>query len=62
MCQNGDGSNDKKINYHCRLLIDTANNLMSEITPIVDTHDCLKEDIGFCDVLGKLVCNSHFIR
>ena len=48
---------DKKINYHRRLLIDTAHKLMSEIPPISDIHDRLKEDMGFCDALGKLVCN-----
>lgn len=47
---------DKKINYHRRLLIDTAHKLMPEITPIGDIHDRLKQDMGFCDALGKLVC------
>ena len=49
---------DKKINYHRRLLIDTAHKLMSELPPIGDMHDRLKEDIYFCDVLGKLVCST----
>ena len=49
---------NKKINYHRRLLIDTAHKLMSEIPPIEDMHDRLKEDMGFCDALGKLVCST----
>jgi hypothetical protein len=47
---------DKKINYHRRLLIEAVHKLMSGIPPIRDTHDRLKEDTGFCDALGKLVC------
>ena len=47
---------DKKINYHRRLLIEAAHKLMSGIPPIGDIHDRLKEDMGFCDALGKLVC------
>jgi hypothetical protein len=54
---------DKKINYHRRLLIDASHKLMSEIAPIGDMYDRLKEDMGFCDALGKLVCmiNSYLI-
>ena len=47
---------DKKINYHRRLLIKAVHKLMSGIPPIGDIHDHLKEDMGFCDALGKLVC------
>jgi hypothetical protein len=46
---------DKKINHHRKLLIDTAHKLMSEITLIGDIYDRLKEDMSFCDGLGKLV-------
>ena len=51
---------DRKINYHRRLLIDAAQKLMSGIPLIADTYDRLKEDMGFCDALGKLVCSSNF--
>jgi hypothetical protein len=53
---------DKKINYHHRLLINTALDLMSDIPLIEDIHDRLKEDAGFCDALGKLVCNTEFFH
>jgi hypothetical protein len=49
---------DKKINYHRRLLIDAAHKLMFELPPIGDMHDRLKEDMDFCDALGKLVCST----
>ena len=52
---------DKKINYHCRLLIDTAHEIMSGIPPVRDLYDRLKEDMGFCDALGKLVCIKSFL-
>ena len=53
---------DKKINYHRRLLINTAHKLMSEMATVGDIHNRLKEDTVFCDALGKLVCNTnHFI-
>ena len=47
---------DKKINYHRRLLINTSHKLMADIPLIEDIYDRLKEDMGFCDALGKLVC------
>ena len=50
---------DKKINYHRRLLIDTAHKLKSEIFQIGDIHNRLKEDMSFCDALGKLVCSTN---
>jgi hypothetical protein len=46
---------DKKINYHRRLVIDAAHKLMSEIAPIGDMYDHLKEDTGFC---GQVI--SHY--
>lgn len=49
---------DKRINYHCRLLINMAHKLKSEIPQIRDIYDHLKKDTSFCDALGKLVCNT----
>ena len=53
---------DKKINYHRRLLIDAAHKLKSELSPIGDMHDRLKEDMDFCDALGKLVCSTKLFH
>ena len=53
---------DKKINYHRRLLIETAHKLMSEIPLIEDIYDRLKEDINFCDALGRLVRSNNLFH